>query len=350
MLIEVPAPTPVDPDTDDAALLERVVALAQEERAKRADFILSLAAVEEKRLHLRAGFPSLFAWLTDRLHFSRASAFRRVTAAHLCRRMPAVAAYLREGRLSLTKLCYLKDSLDPENCLALLEHAASMTEREVEILAAQLHPDAVARAPRDSIKPLAPSPPPAPPAPPPPQPDLFSAPSSPSPVPPPPVPPPVPAAPPPVRHLVKMTVGPDFLKLLDDVRDALGHSHPGASLEVLLAECMKIALASRHARSRGHTSRPRTVSDEEAASSSRHVPAPLRRELWRRDGARCTFVADDGTRCSATRRLEVHHDVPFALGGPTDTAHCRLLCKAHNHLLARRDFGDEHMDRFTNRG
>ena len=320
MLIEVPAPTPVDPDTDDAALLERVVALAQEERAKRADFILSLAAVEEKRLHLRAGFPSLFAWLTDRLHFSRASAFRRVTAAHLCRRMPAVAAYLREGRLSLTKLCYLKDSLDPENCLALLEHAASMTEREVEILAAQLHPDAVARAPRDSIKPLAPSPPPAPPA------------------------------PPPVRHLVKMTVGPDFLKLLDDVRDALGHSHPGASLEVLLAECMKIALASRHARSRGHTSRPRTVSDEEAASSSRHVPAPLRRELWRRDGARCTFVADDGTRCSATRRLEVHHDVPFALGGPTDTAHCRLLCKAHNHLLARRDFGDEHMDRFTNRG
>ena len=72
---------------------------------------------------------------------------RGSTAAALCRRMPMVAVYLHEGRISLTKLCHLKDSLAPENCLALLEQAASMTEREVEVLAAQLHPEAARTAP-----------------------------------------------------------------------------------------------------------------------------------------------------------------------------------------------------------
>jgi hypothetical protein len=366
MLIEAPAPATVDPDIDDRTLHAHVVALALKERALRADFILSLGVFEERRLHLKAGYPTLFAWLTDHLHFSRASAFRRATAAQLCRRMPAVAAYLREGRLSLTKLCHLKYSLAPENCLALLEQAASLTEKEVELLALQLHPGAGAGAgagaTRDTIRPLSavpkpslsnaesqgelfaaaptPSPQPAPQASP--TPPTVALPEE-----PPAVPPPTPA---PVRHLVRMTVGPEFMKLLDEVRGALSHSHPGASLEVLLGECMKLALVTRHARTRAQTPRPRATSGDPPPTTkgSRYLPAHLRREVWRRDAGRCTFVSEDGVRCQATRRLEIHHDIPFAMGGPTHAGNCRLMCKGHNDLIARRDFGDAHMNRFTN--
>jgi hypothetical protein len=65
--------------------------------------------------------------------------------------------------------------------------------------------------------------------------------------------------------------------------------------------------------------------------------------------SRCTFVSDDGRRCDETHRLELHHEIPFARGGPSTVANVRLLCTHHNDLLARRDYGDDHMDRFTRR-
>jgi 5-methylcytosine-specific restriction endonuclease McrA len=69
--------------------------------------------------------------------------------------------------------------------------------------------------------------------------------------------------------------------------------------------------------------------------------------VWERDQGRCTFVSDDGRRCDATQRLELHHEIPFARGGPATVANVRLACKGHNDLLARRAYGDQHMDQFT---
>jgi hypothetical protein len=127
-LFELPDLTGPGPDTDDATLISTLRTLAAREREALADFIVHLAEFDRRRLYLAAGFPSLFAWLVDHLHFAKASAYRRVTAARLYQRMPAVAAYLREGRLGLVKLCLLKDVLEPESHLALLEQAASLSE------------------------------------------------------------------------------------------------------------------------------------------------------------------------------------------------------------------------------
>jgi 5-methylcytosine-specific restriction endonuclease McrA len=49
---------------------------------------------------------------------------------------------------------------------------------------------------------------------------------------------------------------------------------------------------------------------------SRYIPAPVRHEVFRRDGQRCTYVDEDtGQRCRETRRLQFHHIDPFARGG-----------------------------------
>src|SRR2546430_16598526 len=95
----------------------------------------------------------------------------------------------------------------------------------------------------------------------------------------------------------------------------MSHSHPSASLETLLADCMKLALAARAKRSRAETERPRKVAPAAPAPGSRHIPAHVRRAVWARDQGQCTFVADDGRRCAATHRLELHHETPFARGG-----------------------------------
>jgi hypothetical protein len=54
---------------------------------------------------------------------------------------------------------------------------------------------------------------------------------------------------------------------------------------------------------------------------------------------RCTFIADSGHRCQERALLEYHHEQPFARNGPSTADNVRLLCRAHNALMAERDFG-----------
>jgi 5-methylcytosine-specific restriction endonuclease McrA len=70
----------------------------------------------------------------------------------------------------------------------------------------------------------------------------------------------------------------------------------------------------------------------------RYVPAAERREVFTRDGARCTFTDEEGRRCCETRYLELHHRKPFAHGGENVAANLTLR-SAHNALAAEEDFG-----------
>jgi 5-methylcytosine-specific restriction endonuclease McrA len=72
---------------------------------------------------------------------------------------------------------------------------------------------------------------------------------------------------------------------------------------------------------------------------SRHVPTDTRAAVLDRDGHRCTFVAADGTRCNATRNLQIDHVQPFALGGSHEAHNLRVLCAAHNRRAAEHVFG-----------
>src|SRR5437016_4733362 len=117
-------------DSDPNTLSARLSALAQSERELKVEFLRLLGELDSRRYYLELGYPSSFAFLTGHLGLSNASAFRRITAARLLGRMPSIAGYLESGRLSLTKLSYLKDVLTEESCKALLERAAALGEKE----------------------------------------------------------------------------------------------------------------------------------------------------------------------------------------------------------------------------
>jgi hypothetical protein len=86
--------------------------------------------------------------------------------------------------------------------------------------------------------------------------------------------------------------------------------------------------------------RARVPSSSAQASVPRpHVPAAVRREVWQREGACCTFVDERGVRCRATAALEFHHEHAHALGGPSTPGNLTLRCRAHNRLAAELDFG-----------
>src|SRR5205085_947145 len=46
---------------------------------------------------------------------------------------------------------------------------------------------------------------------------------------------------------------------------------------------------------------------EDCIGTSRHVPDPIRRAVYERDGGRCAFVDGQGRRCPATESLELDH-------------------------------------------
>ena len=61
---------------------------------------------------------------------------------------------------------------------------------------------------------------------------------------------------------------------------------------------------------------------------TRRVPGWLRRLVMERDGGVCQHPG-----CTSTRWLQVHHDVPWAVGGPTDLDNLILVCGTHHRFV-----------------
>jgi hypothetical protein len=72
---------------------------------------------------------------------------------------------------------------------------------------------------------------------------------------------------------------------------------------------------------------------------SRHIPRAVQRATFARDGEQCTFVSEDGTRCTEQAFLELHHRQPYAHAGPPTVPNITVLCWRHSQYEAERVFG-----------
>ncbi len=141
-----------------------------------------------------------------------------------------------------------------------------------------------------------------------------------------------------------VTVSRQFLQKLETARAALSHSHPGASESEILEAGLDLLL-ERSAKRKGLAKKPRAVPPP--SSDPDHIPAHVRRAVWKRDGGECQFRLASGEICGSTIRVEIDHVTPRALGGPPTEENCRLACRPHNDRAAREVFGDACMDRYT---
>ena len=75
-------------------------------------------------------------------------------------------------------------------------------------------------------------------------------------------------------------------------------------------------------------------------SRSRHIPARIRRAVFKRDGLACTYHDPiSGRRCGSQFALELDHRIPFAKGGPHSAENLTARCRAHNQWAAQQIFG-----------
>jgi hypothetical protein len=148
--------------------------------------------------------------------------------------------------------------------------------------------------------------------------------------------------------MVTFTARPETHAKLVEARALLRHQIPDGDLAKLFDRALDALL--RDAR--------RTKFAEKASASevrgpethcgpaSRHIPAAIKRTVWKRDQGRCTFVARDGRRCGSRESLEFHHARPFARSRRHRAEEITLRCRAHNRYAAVLDYGAEHMARF----
>ena len=344
----------------DRGLLERIVRVAGDERHLTADLLALLGECDARRLYLGEGCSSLFTYCTQVLHLSEHAAYHRIEGARAGRRFPIVLELVADGSITLTTVALLRPHLTPENHRELLAAARHRTKREIEHQIACLapRPDSktlIRRLPVHTLKQNGPL-----------QPSIgalltpglvdhstvaagprscrIDVPRATSPgtveprakV----------AALAADRYLLRVTLSAEAHARLRRAQELMGHRVPdgdpalviGEALSLLVEQLERTRLANVRRPRAGSARTPDRASASASASGSRHIPAAIRRQVWTRDEGRCAFVGSRG-RCTETSRLEFHHTVPFARGGPTSVENLSLRCRGHNSYECEKSFG-----------
>ena len=381
----------------DDALHVQVKTLTGRHNALTAELLAHLAEVDARGIYRERACSSLYTYCVYELRLSEDDAQRRARAAKTARAFPILLEMLSEGAIHLTGLLLLAPHLTEENHAELLARARFRTKREIEHFVAEI-------APRQDvpvcIEPLGPRPTAtrnswqayvaslagpvrhltagvntreAPTAADnettlecsnehePERREQHVAKTEPEPL---------------VsqRYRVEFTASRRYVELLEEARNLLQHQVRNRDVarvhELAMAAFVEQLRKRQHAatrRARGNASAegsaptrmkdkmarrpvPARVDETSAESrsaparvNSRYVPAGVRRAVWQRDEARCTFENANGRRCAERAGLELHHEYAFALGGPPTVENLRLVCRAHNALFAERDFGREYV-------
>ena len=140
----------------------------------------------------------------------------------------------------------------------------------------------------------------------------------------------------PERYRLQGTMGAETHAKLRRAQDLLRHVVPDGDLAAIVDRALTVLIADLEKTRLAATTRPRAA--RTPSPTSRHIPAAVTRAVWARDEERCTFVGTHG-RCAARGFLQLHHRVPYAMGGKATAENLELRCTAHNALAAERDFG-----------
>jgi 5-methylcytosine-specific restriction endonuclease McrA len=328
--------TDVLTDLTDDALVARLSTVWAEGHVVTARLIVLLIEVEERRLDLRSACTSMFDFCQRRLGMSEGAAFRRITAARLVKRFPALLERIERGELHLSTMVLLRPHLHEQNVEHLAEAVAGKTQRQVEELLARLAPkpdvpsaivelrasssDAtptllvgseagmsptlVLSDPRARIEPLSEA-----------------------------------------RYKVQLTASAELKAKLERACDLMRHRNPSGDLGVVIEKALDLLLAKLEKERLGRVKAPRASTKPRAGSGTRPraIAAGVRRAVFERDGERCTFLDESGERCPARGHLELVHVEPRALGGTNAASNLRVRCRAHNRLAAEDVFGKAHI-------
>ncbi len=124
----------------DAELLAGTRRLVGRSNQLLAELLAHLSEVEARGIHRTRACSSLYTYCIYELRFSEDETFRRVAAARLAKRFPALLEAVSSGELHLTGLLMLGPHLTESNLTEVLVRAKHRTKRELARLVRVLDP------------------------------------------------------------------------------------------------------------------------------------------------------------------------------------------------------------------
>ena len=253
------------------------------ERSCLAEVLKYLREVDRRKLYLERGHSSLFAYCTGKLGYSEPEAMIRIQAMRLTRAVPEAVKKIEAGSLSLSVAAKIQSAVKeaPEKAKELVKELSGASKREAEKRLAEVFPVAPRR---EAAKPIS-------------------------------------------QNLVEIrfTVTREEYELIQELMDRKSHSNFERSHAKLFTALAKAELKKLE-RKQGEDALPHGP----GKVNSRHIPAPLKRKIWKRDEGKCQYRSPDGHQCQERHGLQLDHIEPFAKGGPSTEENLRLLCGAHN--------------------
>jgi hypothetical protein len=331
----------------DGVLVQETRELSANDRGNTAQLLIHLGEIDRRKLYLAASYPSMYKYCIGEFLMTEDVAYKRIQAARVARKCPSILERIADGRLNLTSIVLLRPVLTRRNADRLLKAAEGMTKEEVKLLIVRSFPkpdlptQIEPLPPAQSVGPVGR--------------ELVPEPvefgrnsaeigvfgdvpsvSLPAPVDPPRI---APLAP--QRFGIQFTVGQAVHEKLRYVQQLLGHQVVAGDLAEVFERALDALIIQLEHKKFAATDRPQAQS--RPSRNPRHIPSAVKREVWKRDGAQCTFKSDSGRRCEEKSGLEFDHVDPVARGGTATARNLRLRCRAHNQYEAERTFGVDFM-------
>ena len=285
-------------------LLNATFQLASEERRISLSVLEHFREIERRKAYSDLGYRSLFEYSVEHLHYSEASASRRISAMYALKEHPELAEKIQSGQTTVSAVARIHTTIRRDEKLSatkwtnadkksVYQKMDGLSQRDLEKELVILMPQA---AVMDRHRPVS---------------DEL--------------------------HELKVYLTSDDLTSLEDLMGWMGHTLkiPGShsdTIRKLIQIGKENFLKSKSCRSASPT-------------SGENVPAQVRREVFRRADMKCEYVDQNGNRCSSKHLIQIEHRKPRAQGGSNELSNLEVLCRDHNLIRGIQIFGADKMQR-----
>ena len=351
------------------------------EHEATADLLRYLAEYEHRQLHLRDGFSSIYVFLTRGHGYSEGAAARRSTVARFSRHYPDVLTLIAAGDLSLSVVDLLaravnKQELSADHVPTLLSQLKRKSKTEAESILAEWGCRVVKGLQRERIREVGITAVPCEPITTEARENSFGfafnqASTNPSkqesadcsqetedsvdhdqPI--------------ETEFQISLRLSKAAMNQLKRAQELLGTEDIASTIEKLASfhndrkDPLKnrkqtktkkttlpppAAVTDQNVSARKNETVPSKPQTTKKAKLSRYIIAQNRRVTFQKSSGQCTYVDSiTGRRCEERKHLEVDHINPFAKGGDHSPENLQILCRAHNMMRARDEFGDRFIE------
>lgn len=323
--------------TNDQLLSSTRIAVSDERRAALA-VLEHLQVIQDRKIYLERGFPSLFEFCTKELGYSNGAAQRRIQAMRLMKEVPEVQEKIQSGQISISSAAQIQSFLQLEKKedhaytktekLELLATCEGKSSRDVEKELARRNPEVVRR---DSIRAVDED-----------------------------------------NMRLTITVSDDLWRKIERLRALRSHTKAHLKTEELLAWLVELGLDKADPVRKAERAQKRSKHRDSFASSerddradfdslptsevrvrqtglpraesvlssksprarrerTRYINAEVTHRLSQSQKGGCSYVDPrTGRRCGSPYFLQRDHIEPYSEGGSNDAANLRWYCGPHN--------------------